>query len=130
VIDRDGTIYQLVALTTMCRHTVGLNYTAIGIEYVGTSDARILRNPRQLRSSLLLTLWLMHEKRIQLRNVIGHNESLTSPYRKELYAPWRCQTHGDWRHADMEVFRRRLAALARRYAVPLGPAARPVVSGC
>ena len=26
VIDRDGTIYQLVALTTMCRHTVGLNY--------------------------------------------------------------------------------------------------------
>ena len=25
VIDRDGTIYQLVPLTTMCRHTVGLN---------------------------------------------------------------------------------------------------------
>ena len=25
VIDRDGTIYQLVPLTTTCRHTVGLN---------------------------------------------------------------------------------------------------------
>ena len=25
VVDRDGTIYQLVPLTTMCRHTVGLN---------------------------------------------------------------------------------------------------------
>ena len=25
VIDRDGTIYQLVPLTIMCRHTVGLN---------------------------------------------------------------------------------------------------------
>ena len=49
VIDRDGTIYQLVPLTTMCRHTVGLNYTAIGIEHVGTSDAEILGNPRQLR---------------------------------------------------------------------------------
>ena len=48
MIDTDGTIYQLVPLTTMCRHTVGLNYTAIGIEHVGTSDAEILGNPRQL----------------------------------------------------------------------------------
>jgi N-acetylmuramoyl-L-alanine amidase len=40
IIDRDGTIYQLVRLNTMCRHTVGLNYTAIGIEHVGTSDSR------------------------------------------------------------------------------------------
>ena len=38
VIDRDGTIHQLVPTTIMCRHTVGLNYTAIGIEHVGTSD--------------------------------------------------------------------------------------------
>ena len=35
MIDRDGTIYQLVPLAIMCRHTVGLNYTAIGIEHVG-----------------------------------------------------------------------------------------------
>jgi beta-N-acetylhexosaminidase len=52
VIDRDGTIYQLVPLTTICRHTVGLNYTAIGIEHVGRSDAEILGNPRQLAASL------------------------------------------------------------------------------
>jgi beta-N-acetylhexosaminidase len=130
VIDRDGTIYQLVSLTTMCRHTVGLNYTAVGIEHVGTSDAAILGNARQFQASLRLTVWLMHRFGIQLRNVIGHNESLTSPYHKELYAPWRCQTHGDWRHADMEIYRRRLAALARRYAVPLGPAATPVTPRC
>ena len=42
VIDTDGTIYQLVSTSIMCRHTVGLNYTAIGIEHVGTSDAQIL----------------------------------------------------------------------------------------
>ena len=84
VIDRDGTIYQLVSLTTMCRHTVGLNYTAIGIEHVGTSDAEILGNPRQLGASLRLTAWLMGSYGIQLRNVIGHNESLTSPYHHEL----------------------------------------------
>src|SRR3954452_23015684 len=59
VIDTDGTIYQLVPLTTICRHTVGLNYTAIGVEHVGTSDAQILSNPRQLRASLALTAWLM-----------------------------------------------------------------------
>ena len=63
----------------MCRHTVGLNYTAIGIEHVGTSDAQILGNPRQLAASLRLTVWLMHRFGIQLRNVIGHNESLHEP---------------------------------------------------
>src|ERR1700746_2818662 len=60
VIDRDGTIYQLVPLNTVCRHTVGLNWTAIGIEPVGTSDASILSNPKQIAASLKLTLWLMH----------------------------------------------------------------------
>jgi N-acetylmuramoyl-L-alanine amidase len=130
VIDRDGTIYQLVSLMTMCRHTVGLNYTAIGIEHVGTSDAEILGNPRQIQASLRLTVWLMHRFGIQLRNVIGHNESLTSPYHRERVAAWRCQTHGDWRRADMEVYRSRLAVLARRYRVPLGPPAQPVASGC
>ncbi len=130
VIDRDGTIYQLVALTIMCRHTVGLNYTAIGIEHVGTSDREILGNPRQLNASLRLTLWLMQTERIQLRNVIGHNESLTSPFHEELYAPWRCQTHGDWTRADMNVYRSKLAALARSYRVPLGPAAVRVTPKC
>jgi N-acetyl-anhydromuramyl-L-alanine amidase AmpD len=130
VVDKDGTIYQLVPTTIMCRHTVGLNYTAIGIEHVGTSDAEILGNPRQLQASLRLTLWLMQQEHIQLRNVIGHNESLTSPYHKELYAPWRCQTHGDWSRGDMDVYRRRLAVLARRDGIPLGPAARLVNPHC
>ena len=130
VIDRDGTVYQLVSLTTMCRHTVGLNYTAIGIEHVGTSDAAILGNAAQLRASLRLTAWLQWRYGIRLRNVIGHNESLTSPFHHELYAAWRCQTHGDWRHADMQIYRRRLASLARRYRVPLGPTTGAVVTHC
>jgi len=54
VIDRDGTIYQLVKLTLRCRHTVGLNWAAIGIEHVGTSDAQVLGNAAQMRSSLAL----------------------------------------------------------------------------
>ena len=130
VIDRDGTIYQMVALTIMCRHTVGLNYTAIGIEHVGTSDREILDDPRQLAASLRLTLWLMQTQHIQLRNVIGHSESVTSPYHRELYARWRCQTHGDWTRADMDVYRAKLVSLAKPYGVPLGPPAARVTPKC
>jgi beta-N-acetylhexosaminidase len=130
VIDTNGRIYQLVSTQVMCRHTVGLNYTAIGIEHVGTSDGQILGNARQMHSSLALTLWLMHRYGIQLRNVIGHSESLTSPYHRERVAAWRCQTHGDWAKGNMNVYRRRLAALARRNGVPLGPPARLVKSHC
>ena len=114
IIDRDGTIYQLVRTTIMCRHTVGLNYVAIGIEHVGTSDAQVLSDRAQMRSSLALTAWLMAKYGIALKNVIGHNESLTSPFHKELYAPWKRQTHGDWVRADMQVYRARLSALAKK----------------
>jgi len=130
VIDRDGTIYQLVRLDTICRHTVGLNWTAFGIEHVGRSDGQILGNPAQLSASLSLTLWLMSRYGIQLRNVIGHGESLTSPYHRERYRAWRCQTHGDWQRADMEVYRRALVRLAGRYGVPVGPQARPAAPRC
>jgi len=130
VIDRDGTIYQLVPLGVICRHTVGLNWTAIGIEHVGTSDRSILDNPRQLQASLRLTLWLMSRYRISLPNVIGHAESLTSRYHRELYAPWRCQTHGDWQHADMVVYRAKLQALARAQHVAVSHAGGPVKSSC
>jgi beta-N-acetylhexosaminidase len=130
VIDRDGTIYQLVPLGVICRHTVGLNWTAIGIEHVGTSDASILDNPRQLASSLALTLWLMHRFDISLPNVIGHSESLMSPYHRELYGPWRCQTHGDWSRADMQVYRARVAARARAEHVVVLRSGAPVASRC
>jgi N-acetylmuramoyl-L-alanine amidase len=106
IVDRDGTIHQLVSLALMCRHTVGLNYTAIGIEHVGTSDAEILHDRRQLAASLALTRWLEHRFHIPIRDVIGHNESLTSPYHRERVASLRHQTHDDWRHADMVVYRR------------------------
>jgi beta-N-acetylhexosaminidase len=129
VVDTDGTIYELVPPTIRCRHTVGLNWTAIGIEHVGLSDAAILANPRQLRASLALTVWLMSRYRIPLGDVIGHAESLRSPYHHELVAAWRCQTHADWTAGDMGRYRTLLARLARRYGVPLGPAVHHV-AGC
>ncbi len=132
VVDTDGTIYQLVPLGTMCRHTVGLNYTSIGIEHVGTSAGQILSDPRQLKASLWLTLWLMQRFHIRLADVIGHAESLTSPYHRELYAPWRCQTHADWNRTDMQVYRGDLLRLAHRYRLVVGAEApvRPLPAGC
>jgi beta-N-acetylhexosaminidase len=111
VIDRAGTIHQLVSLDTICRHTVGLNWTAIGIEHVGYSDAQILGDRRQLRSSLQLVHWLRCRYGIPVKDVIGHNESLTSPYHREDVPALRRQTHGDFNHADMQIYRARLRQL-------------------
>src|SRR5690348_4867234 len=83
VIDKDGTIHQLVPLNIMCRHTVGLNWTAIGIEHVGDSDRGILGNPQEFGASLALVRWLRCRFHIAVANVIGHNESLASSYHHE-----------------------------------------------
>jgi N-acetylmuramoyl-L-alanine amidase len=111
VVVRDGTVYQLVPLSYMCRHTVGLNYTAIGIEQVGTTDDEILHDRRQLKASLALARWLRCRFGIPVGDVIGHNESLSSPYHRERVARLRSQTHPDWTRADMGVYRAKLRAL-------------------
>jgi N-acetylmuramoyl-L-alanine amidase len=111
VVDSDGTIYQLVRLRLRCRHTVGLNWTAIGIEHVGTSDAAVLDRPKVLKASLRLTRWLRCRYAIKVRDVIGHAESLGSPYHHEKVARLRHQTHGDMTHAAMKRYRAKLAKM-------------------
>ena len=110
VIDKSGGIHQLVPLDIMCRHTVGLNWTAIGIEHVGYSDQEVLNDPAQMTASLRLVRWLRCRYHIADRNVIGHNESLSSPYHREDVPSLRTQTHSDFNHADMRDYRRRLIA--------------------
>jgi N-acetylmuramoyl-L-alanine amidase len=111
VIDRDGTIYRLVPPSIMCRHTVGLNWTAIGIEHVGQSDAQVIGNRRQLAASLRLTRALQGRHGIRTRNVIGHNENRDSPFHRERIARLRTQTHADFPKAVMDGYRRRLERL-------------------
>jgi N-acetyl-anhydromuramyl-L-alanine amidase AmpD len=108
IVDRAGKIHQLVSLRYMCRHTVGLNYTAIGIEHVGMSDADVLGDAKQMRASLRLTRWLQSKFAIATKNVIGHAESLSSPYHHERVKRLRRQTHGDWVHRDMQIYRSKL----------------------
>ena len=111
VVASSGRIFSLVNLRTRCRHTVGLNWTAIGIEHVGYADSDALGNRAEMRASLRLTQWLRCRFGIAVKNVIGHNESLSSPFHRELVPSLRTQTHGDWRHSSMRVYRKRLRAL-------------------
>jgi N-acetylmuramoyl-L-alanine amidase len=106
-----GIAFKFVPPSIRCRHVVGLNHVAIGIEHVGFSDADILGRKAQLRGSLRLTQWLRCRFGIPVKRVIGHNESLSSPFYKELDPDFRGQTHGDFNRADMRVYRRALRGL-------------------
>lgn len=105
LIDRDGRIYNLVPVDVMCRHTVGLNDRAIGVENVGMSDAGVMGNHRQLTASVHLARWLRCRFGIRLRDVIGHSESLGSRWHHERVAAFRQQTHDDMASATMRRFR-------------------------
>jgi len=111
VIARSGRIFQLTPVTFLCRHTVGLNWAAIGIEHVGHSDGQVLGNAAQLAASLRLTRWLRCTYDIPVSDVIGHAESLSSPFHRERVASLRRQTHDDFQPAAMNRYRARLRAL-------------------
>jgi N-acetylmuramoyl-L-alanine amidase len=111
VLSHAGKIFQLVKTRIRCRHTVGLNWTAIGIEHAGFADSDLLGDRRQLRASLRLTQYLRCHYGIGVKNVIGHNESLSSPYHFELVPSLRHQTHGDMKHGSMKIYRRDLRRL-------------------
>jgi N-acetylmuramoyl-L-alanine amidase len=105
VIARDGAIYQLTPVTFMCRHTVGLNWAAIGIEHVAYREDDVFARRAQLDASLRLTRWLRCRYRIPVRHVIGHAESLSSPFHRERVAALRTQTHDDWQPRAMRRYR-------------------------
>ena len=130
IVDTDGTIYQLVHLDVRCRHAIGMNWTAIGIEHVGTSDRMVLNNHAQMRSSLRLTLWLMQRFRINVGNVIGHNETVDSSHYRELYASWRCMVHADFPHWAMHEYRSRVRDLADGRGIAVGRGPVWVDNGC
>lgn len=70
LVDRDGTIYQLLADTLFARHVIGLNYCAIGIENVGSSNYPL--TPAQLVANEKLIRYL--SKKFPIQYLIGHYE--------------------------------------------------------
>jgi hypothetical protein len=117
VIKKGGPIKQLVAPTVRCRHTIGLNYTAIGIEMVQETgkgshwaDRQILQRKPQIRSALKLVRYLRARFDIRMSNVIGHAMANKSPYFEDLQG-WTSD-HTDWLWRDVKVFRRRLRKIS------------------
>lgn len=81
VVDKDGTIYQMMPSNWMARHVIGLNDSAIGIENVGEyelSDAQVDANVALIR--------MLVQEYPTIHYLIGHYEYLTfknSPLWKE-----------------------------------------------
>jgi N-acetylmuramoyl-L-alanine amidase len=71
LIDRDGTVYQLLPDTVFARHTIGLNPIAIGIENVG--GRRLPLTTAQLNSNARLVR-LLKQKYPSIQWMIGHKE--------------------------------------------------------
>lgn len=94
LVDRDGTIYELMPDNIMARHTIGLNYSSIGIENVGgEGNAKEDLTPAQLQANIALVKYLKH-KYPQIEYLIGHHEYLameSSPLWLEIDKNYRTQ---------------------------------------
>ena len=73
LVDRDGTVFQLMPDTLMARHCIGINYCSIGIENVGgTADSEDLTED-QLEANIKLVSFLV-KKHPTIEYLIGHYE--------------------------------------------------------
>lgn len=89
IVRKGGEIRELVRLRVRCRHAIGLNYTAIGIEMVQPTgkgahwaDRQILERRPQVRAALKLVKWLQGKFSIRISNVIGHSMANNNEYFK------------------------------------------------
>ena len=74
LVDRDGTIHQLMPDNWMARHVIGLNYSSIGIENVGgEANKKEDLTQAQLQANIALVNYLK-AKYPTIKNVIGHYE--------------------------------------------------------
>ena len=117
VVDLDGTIHALVPVTVRCRHTIGLNDRAIGVEVVQpalpdprAADAAILARRPQVTALAALVRMLQARYAIPADAVIGHAMANDDPRFHDL-AGWR-NDHVDWQEPDVVAFRRLLSPAA------------------
>lgn len=75
LIDRNGAVFQLAPENVICRHTIGFNHTAIGIENVGREAAELTDAQAEADAALVSRIVARHPT---IRFLIGHHE-----YRKE-----------------------------------------------
>jgi len=116
IVAQNGDVWQIVPTSVRCRHAIGLNDKAIGIEIVqrtnGNSshwaDQQILDRPAQIGAVLALIRSLQGEFGISASNIIGHATANDAPQFRDLLG-WR-NDHTDWQAQDVLEVRRRLSA--------------------
>lgn len=70
LIDRDGTVYHLLADTVLARHTIGLNYCAIGVENIGSKEQPLTKEQVMANANLVRNLCAKYK----IDYLIGHSE--------------------------------------------------------
>ncbi len=116
VVDQDGTIYELVPPTVMCRHAIGVNHLAIGIEFVQSSNGhdsrwavhQVLRRKAQAAAGAALVEDLQRRFAIADGDVIGHAMVNDAKGFRDLRG-WR-NDHSDWQQPEVARFRSMLTA--------------------
>lgn len=111
VLGKDGTAYQLVPTDVMCRHTIGLNHVAIGIEVVQASqgngsvwaEQQILNRPAQVGSLIRLVKSLQAQYGIPTDRIIGHGTANSDPQFLDLTG--LRNDHSDWGWPSVQQFR-------------------------
>ena len=73
MVEKDGTIHQLMPLDFMARHVIGLNYNSIGIENVGGENSVDNLTTAQLKANVFLINYLK-KKFKTIEYVVGHYE--------------------------------------------------------
>ena len=94
LIDRDGTIHQLLEETRIARHCIGLNHISIGVENVGGGKQWPLTE-EQVEANILLIRYL--NQKHDITHVIGHFE-----YRKLEGHPYFSEKDPKYRTAKSD----------------------------
>lgn len=118
LIDRDGTLYQLAAEDVLCRHIIGFNHSAIGIENVAANADDLTIAQLEANAALINRIV---QRQPSIRYLLGHHEyrDRTLPH-YQLYR----EVDATYRFTDKvdpgPLFMIRLRALlAQRYGLRL-----------
>jgi N-acetylmuramoyl-L-alanine amidase len=71
LVDRSGALYQLAPEDILCRHVIGFNHSAIGIENVAANAAGLTERQAQSTAALISRIVKRHPG---IRYLTGHHE--------------------------------------------------------
>lgn len=109
IVSRSGGIFQLMPDNFFARHTIGLNYCAIGIENIGSSNNPL--TPAQLEANAKLIAYLKGKYAIEY--VIGHHE-----YKRFKGTIWWKETNPTYLTSKKDPGDKFMFALRKKLGLP------------